>query len=203
MSPSSIHDESVLVDAISLLSDPLSSMSSLSSLVTLLKLAYIARDPPPAEQGRLTTLMRTLSPEPRPRRAKTYSPDDAAESFINFLSPVLNGMAGMQEFEATVDGFAQPDNFRDFWTFHGHNLIRDMSTGDAQFHTKKGANSFLDVFCRDQSCRVALGRNTGCLMLVPGQAELGDEVWLADGALRLIRSRDGWGDVGEAFIHHL
>lgn len=205
MSPSSTHDESTLIDAIGALSDPLSSMSSLSSLVSLLKLAYNVRDPPPSKQGRLTTLMRTISPEPRPLKAKTYSKDETIDSFINFLSPVLNGMAGMQDFEAAVDGFSQPDNFRDFWIYEGHNLIKDMSSGDSHGHTTKGSDTFLDVFCRDLSCRVAFGRDTGCLMLVPGHAEVQDEVWPGkDESLRLMRkSAVGWTEVGEAFIDHL
>ncbi|KAI9147779.1 hypothetical protein HJFPF1_12810 [Paramyrothecium foliicola] len=199
MSPSALKHEESTMDSISKLSDPLSSMSSLSSLVSLLALAYNIRDPSPSKQGRLTTLLKTISPEPRPPKSRTYSNDEMIDSFVNFLSPVLNGMAGMEDFEAAVDGFSQPDNFRDFWTFEGHNLIRDMSEGDSHGHVMKGSDTFLDVFSKDLSCRVAYGRDTGRLILVPGAAELQDEIRLGeDGKLKLVRELEGkWSEVSE------
>lgn len=165
---------SVSIDTIDRLSDPLASMSSLPSLVSLLALAYLARVPPPEEQERLTTLMHTISPAPTVQPARQIYVD----SFVRFLSPVLNGLAGLKDFTEAVGAYAEPEDFRDFWALEGRNLIKDVVGGSA--HTGAAMltdASFLDVFVKDASLRIALGRRTRALALVPADAEPGDVLW--------------------------
>ena len=207
MSPSAILDEGVLMDTIGSISEPLSSMSTITPLVSLLTLAYQAKVPPPLEQERLVTLMQIMSAPPRPEALKEHSHVEFLGSFMNFLSPVLNGMAGMEDFEAAVGAFSQPEGFRDFWTLDGSNLIRDFIEGDAHERAVKGSGlPFLDVFVKDKSRRVALSQEGGMLLSVPGNAESGDEVWRGNGDAQMImlRRRRGGGSgecIGEVFAY--
>lgn len=120
--------EAVFIDTISGLSDPLSSMSSISSLVPLLTIAYQAQAQAqsPSKQERLLTLLHTMSLAPIPDAPKSYTREELINSFIHLLNPVLSGMAGMDDFEAAVEGFSNPDDFCDFWTLDGRNLMRDF-----------------------------------------------------------------------------
>lgn len=195
------------MDTIGSISEPLSSMSSITPLVSLLTLAYQAKVPPPSEQERLATLMHTMSAPPPLEDRKGYSHDEFLSSFINFLSPVLNGMAGMRDFEAAVGAFSQPEDFRDFWTLEGRNLIKDSVEGGARGRVAKGSDMpFLDVFVKDKSRRIALSKDGGMLRLVPGDARPGDEVRRGNGNTQMTvlqrRRGDGNGEVvGEVFAY--
>lgn len=93
-------DNGVSVDTIEGLSDPLSSMSSLASLVSLLALAHRARRREGEKQERLVALMHAVSPVP----SASHSRQEYVASFVRLLSPVLNSLAGMQEFAQVVGG---------------------------------------------------------------------------------------------------
>ncbi|KAH6899803.1 hypothetical protein B0T10DRAFT_468821 [Thelonectria olida] len=180
-----------LIDSISSLSDPLSSMSSMFSLVYLLTLAYQVRTPLPSNQERLLTLMHTMTMSPPASKRheqqpvpsnshadRTYARGEILNSFIHFLSPVLNGMAGMLELLQAVDAFSKPEDFREFWSLEGSNLIREfIESGGPLRRCMEGYDvPFLDAFVQDPTCRIALGKNKG-LLLVPGDAKVGDSVW--------------------------
>lgn len=170
--------EAIHVDTIQSISDPLSSMSSVFSLIYLLTLAYQVRTPMPDAQQRLLTLLYTMSPALRPGQNKTYSRSEILNSFVHFLSPVLNGMAGMLELLSAVDAFSRPQDFRDFWGLEQTNLIRDFIETGGPLRGMEGYDvPFLDSFIQDSSCRIALGEEKGILLLVPGDAEVGDHVW--------------------------
>lgn len=184
----------VFVDSIADLSDPLSSTSSIVSLVSLLSLAYQVRTPMPCDQERLLTLMHTMSPASK-RSSETfngYSHEEILNSFIQFLSPVLNGMAGMIDFLAAVDAFSRPEDFRDFWSLEDNNLIKEYIEEGGPFRLMKGCDvPFLKAFVEDSSCRIALGREKSTLMLVPGDAKIGDDVWMEEGVHLSKISRKG------------
>jgi hypothetical protein len=57
---------------------------------------------------------------------------------------------------------------------------------------------FLEAFVKDSSCRIALGKNQGMLLLVPGDAEVGDDVWWDEDEQRLTVSRKGEEDLSAA-----
>jgi hypothetical protein len=119
-------------------------------------------------------------------------------------------MAGMSEFEEAVGAFSDPDDFRDFWTFEGKNLIKEvvegtaLSNGNARGHDLP----FVDIFVKDPSCRIALGNNDRMLRLVPGDAMPGDEIWQQStgskgASLRVMRNTEPRRiEVGEAIIGH-
>ncbi|KAM4056604.1 hypothetical protein HRG_003473 [Hirsutella rhossiliensis] len=147
-------------------------MSSLTPLVSLLALAYQARGPPPE---RLATLMHAMSPAP----TAEHSRQEYVSSFVRLLSPVLNGLAGLKDFTEAVGAYSEPEDFRGFWTLEGRNLIKEVVGGSAHMGAAMATNvSFLDVFVKDTSRRIALGRKTRALALVPADAEPGDELWL-------------------------
>ncbi|KAI5462343.1 hypothetical protein BGZ63DRAFT_423607 [Mariannaea sp. PMI_226] len=190
------------VDSIANLSDPLSSMSSMFSLVYLLTLAYQVRTPLPADQERLLTLMQTMTMSPtstplEERRPSTtdrpYTRQEITNSFIHFLSPVLNGMAGMLELLSSVDAFSRPEDFREFWSLDRSNLIRDfIESGGPLRRCLEGYDvPFLEAFVQDPTCRIALGKNAGALMLVPGDAQVGDDVWWDEEEERFTVTRPG------------
>ncbi|PHH87085.1 hypothetical protein CDD83_9335 [Cordyceps sp. RAO-2017] len=186
MSPSATADDGAGIDTIGSLSDPLSCMSSIASLVSLLALAYRVEDPPPAQQARLTTLRRTvLGPSDAKRRRDG---DALAASFLRFLSPVLSGRAGMDDFQTAVGALADPANFRDFWTLDGRNLIRDVVEGHVPPPPSAAPSSFQELLAGGPARRVALGLDSRAIYLVPAEAEPGDELWLdGDGARMIVR----------------
>ncbi|KPM37582.1 hypothetical protein AK830_g9001 [Neonectria ditissima] len=185
------------IDSIVGLSDPLSSMSSIFSLISLLTLAYQVRTPLPSTQERLVTLMHTMSPASRPldqqtapASSKRYSREEVLNSFIHFLSPVLNGMAGMLELLSATNAFSRPEDFRQFWDLEGCNLIREFIESGSPPRRLEGYDvPFLDALVQDPTFRIALGKNNGVLLLVPGDAQVGDDVWWDDEAQRLAVSR--------------
>lgn len=183
MTPSatSSTDESVQFDTIESLSEPLSSTDSLSPLVSLLAISYqckptLAGTNKAAPHGpeRLSALMHAMSPA-----CKTHQHEEMHNSFIRFLTPVLSGMAGLSEFEEAVGAFSDGDDFREFWTFQGRNLIRDvLGTGSDRAGDRKGSElPFVDIFVKDPTCRIALGKNERSLMLVPSKTTVDDEIW--------------------------
>ncbi|KAF4508540.1 hypothetical protein G6O67_004902 [Ophiocordyceps sinensis] len=98
--------------------------------------------------------------------------------FVHFLSPVLNGLAGLEEFTEAVGAYSEPKDFRDFWMLGGRNLIKEVVGVNALTGAVMATHvSFLDVFVKDTSCRIALSRKSRALALVSGDAEPGDELW--------------------------
>ncbi|KAK7422701.1 hypothetical protein QQX98_001489 [Neonectria punicea] len=187
------------IDSIVGLSAPLSEMSSIFSLVSLLALAYKVRNPLPSVQERLVTLMHTISPASRPldqqtapTTSKRYSREEVLNSFIHFLSPVLNGMAGMHTLLSATNAYSRPEDFRQFWDLEGCNLIKEFIESGGPPRSLQGYDvPFLKALVQDQTFRIALGKNNGVLLLVPGDAQVGDDVWWDDEAQRLAVSRHG------------
>ncbi|KAM0546681.1 hypothetical protein ACHAPJ_010718 [Fusarium lateritium] len=199
--------KAIYIDSIATLSDPLSSMSSIFSLVSLLTMAYHVRTPLPSNQERLLTLLNTMSPALMTgagSMASRYSREEVINSFIHFLSPVLNGMAGMLELLTNVDAFSRPEDFRQFWSLERSNLIRDFVESGGPLRGMQGYDvPFLEAFVKDSSCRIALGSNKGMLLLVPGDAEVGDDVWWDEDEQRLTVSKKGVEDLNnnaEAYL---
>ncbi|KAF5018811.1 hypothetical protein F66182_9204 [Fusarium sp. NRRL 66182] len=200
-------NKAIYIDSIASLSDPLSAMTSTFSLVSLLTMAYQVRTPLPSNQERLLTLLNTMSPALRTEAdlaASRYSREEILNSFIHFLSPVLNGMAGMLELLTNVDAFSRPEDFRQFWSLERSNLIRDFVESGGPLRGMQGYDvPFLEAFVKDSSCRIALGSNNGMLLLVPGDAEVGDDVWWNEDEQRLTVSRNGVEDLSnnaEAYL---
>ncbi|KAI8671107.1 hypothetical protein NW754_006644 [Fusarium falciforme] len=199
------QNKAMFIDNIATLSDPLSSMSSIFSLVSLLTMAYQVRTPQPSVQQRLLTLLNTMSPalttgtQTTPDSPRGYSREEILNSFVHFLSPVLNGMAGMLELLSAVDAFSRPEDFRQFWSLERSNLIRDFIESGGPLRGMEGYDvPFLEAFVKDSSCRIALGKNQGMLLLVPGDAEVGDDVWWDEDEQRLTVSRKGEEDLNAA-----
>ncbi|KAF4585936.1 hypothetical protein GQ602_005241 [Ophiocordyceps camponoti-floridani] len=201
MPPSTTLLHGVSIDAIDRLSDPLAAMSSIDPLVSLLALAYEQRVGP--GRDRLATLMHTMSASspPPPQRC---SPE-LVRAFVDFLNPILGGLAGLSDFSDAVNANSHPEGFRDFWTLDGQNLMHDMVTGDGQEVPPVASASFIDAFVEDTGCRVALGLESCVLSLVPAQAEPGDELWQEHASSPILvrrRARNGgWTIIGHAFIH--
>lgn len=174
MSPSAFKDAVTPTDTIETLSEPLSSMTSLSPLVNLLALTYRIKSPSPSKQDRLSSLMYTIST--LDSCSKEHAHDEFRNSFVRLLSPVLNGMASLQEFEDAVGAATDPENFRDFWTLEGRNLIKEfVQDRGATRGTSPGADlPFLETFVGDASCRVALTKGSGQLVLVSGDCKAED-----------------------------
>ncbi|KAM0204663.1 hypothetical protein ACHAPA_001893 [Fusarium lateritium] len=197
-------NKAIYIDSIATLSDPLSSMSSIFPLVSLLTMAYHVRTPQPCSQERLLTLLHTMSPALTTEINTKYSREEILNSFIHFLSPVLNGMAGMLELLTNVDAFSRPEDFRQFWSLERSNLIRDFVESGGPLRGMQGYDvPFLEAFVKDSSCRIALGSNKGMLLLVPGDAEVGDDVWWDEDEQRLTVSRKGIEDLNanaEAYL---
>ncbi|KAH8173915.1 hypothetical protein LIA77_05334 [Sarocladium implicatum] len=167
-------------DTIAQLSAPLSETTSLSPLVHLLTLAYQVKIPPRSKQERLVTLLNTLT---QPANSSSSSPSSKSDpqvrtgSYIRYLSPVLNGFAGMHEFEAAVGAFSEPGEFREFWDLDGSNLITEFVSDTGSQRMIAGSDvPFLDKFVRDSSMRIGLTKKDAMLVLVPGTTEVGDGV---------------------------
>ncbi|KFA75849.1 hypothetical protein S40288_01933 [Stachybotrys chartarum IBT 40288] len=205
MSPSALtEDKPVFLDTISEVTDGLDTMTTVSELVSLLTLAYKTRIPPAAKRARLATLMHTMASTSHNQSVKASSHDELLSSFVCFLTPVLSGMAGLEEFQTAVEAFAKPDDFRDFWTIEGHNLIKEIIGGDGYQNAIKSSDTpFLGAFVKDSSCKIGLGRNTGCLFLLPGNSALEDEAWIRDGDGQpsvLRRMGNEWNNIGKAYV---
>ncbi|RCI13044.1 hypothetical protein L249_0078 [Ophiocordyceps polyrhachis-furcata BCC 54312] len=196
--------QGVSIDAIDRLSDPLASTSSIDPLVSLLALAYHQQVGP--EGDRLASLMHTMTGSSS--SSSSSAPPHSQElvmTFIEFLSPILGGLAGLSDFSDAVDAVSNPDGFCDFWTLNGQNLIRDVVAGDGHGGSPIPAVSFLDAYVEDTSRRVALGLESGALSLVPAEAKPGDELWQeCASSPTLVRRRSpngGWNVIGKALIH--
>ncbi|PFH55756.1 hypothetical protein XA68_17683 [Ophiocordyceps unilateralis] len=195
--PSAMPLQGVSIDAIGRLSDPIAAMSSIDSLVSLLALAYQQVGP---GRDRLAMLMHTMSaPSPQDR------PHELVGAFVEFLNPILGGLAGLSDFSEAVDAVSHPDRFRDFWTLDGQNLMRDIVAGHGDGEPPVPGVSFLDAFVRDTGRRVALGLESRVLSLVPAEAEPGDELWQERASTPILvrrrTSNGGWTIIGHAFIH--
>ncbi|KAK0384453.1 hypothetical protein NLU13_8539 [Sarocladium strictum] len=202
MSPSAKQPE-ICLDTISQLSAPLHETSSLTPLVHLLTLAYQVKIPPRSKQERLRTLLNTLSP-PELSSSKHTDPQVRLGSYIRFLSPVLNGFAGMAEFEAAVGAFSKPGEFREFWELEGKNLITEfVSDGSSERMIVGSDVSFLEEFVRDATCRIGLTEKQRMLVLVPAESEVGDGIWEIPGEGDLVVKR-GDGDepqeIGRGYV---
>jgi hypothetical protein len=202
MSPSATRPD-VLLDTVAHLSSPLRDTSSLTPLVHLLTLAYQVKRPPPSKQERLVTLLNTISPPSSlPENADTQV---RLGSFIRFLSPVLNGLAGMEDFEAAVGAFSKPGEFREFWDLEGKNLITELISDGASQRMSTGSSvSFLDAFVKDARLRVALTEKQGMLVLVPAETEVGDSLWDTGGMSGAMVKREvneDSRDIGAAYIN--
>lgn len=204
MSPSAKQPDAPL-DTVAHLSAPLHETDSLSPLVHLLTLAYQVKIPPRTQQERLVTLLNTLSPPSTSSAAATpQDPQIRLGSYIHFLGPVLNGFAGMEEFEAAVGAFSKPGEFREFWELEGRNLITEfVSDGGSERMIVGSDVQFLDVFVKDASMRVGLTGDKGMLVLVPTESEVGDGVWASSDTEGVtVRRGDGEGaqDIGAAYV---
>ncbi|KAM0346896.1 hypothetical protein ACHAPU_005236 [Fusarium lateritium] len=200
-------NKAIFVDSIATISDPLSSMSSIFPLISLLTMTYHVRTPPHSNQERLLTLLNTMAPgllAEADSPFSQYSREEVLNSFVHFLSPVLNGMAGMLELLTNVDAFSRPEDFRQFWSLERSNLIRDFVESGGPLRGMQGYDvPFLKTFVTDSSCRIALGSNKGMLLLVPGDAEVGDDVWWDEHEQRLTVSKKGIEDLtnnAEAYL---
>lgn len=214
----STFDETCYEDHIEAVSEPLSCMDSISPLVSLLALCYKCRVP--AEKltthidththdhdhhapDRLSTLMNTMAQSPE---CSTHRHEEMHNSFIRLLSPILSGFAGQSDFAEAVGAFSAPDEFRDFWTFQGRNLIRDFVQGEGGGRGTRGSElPFVPVFVSRPSYRIALTRDHRGLLLVPGKAQAGDAIFgaIVSGENRHFVVRRQRGNVkrtiGEAF----
>jgi hypothetical protein len=195
----------VYIDTIEAVSEPLSKMTSISALVQLLVMTYQVRVPAFSSRDRLYTLMHTMAAvTPLPLAARACTLEDFRNSFIRLLSPVLNGLAGLYEFADAVDQFASPEDFRDFWTLQGRDLLREFVMDGCNGGAIEGMDvPFLDTFIQNQDYRVALGRRKGILALVPENTKAGDRLVLAAGAqeIQVFGKKDGWfSPFGQAYI---
>lgn len=186
MSPSAINTKDVY-ETINELTAPLNDMSSIDPLITLLALTYKTQTPSPSKQDRLLTLMHTISSSSTPD--KIYSHVEQRNSFIRLISPALNGMAGLQDFEKAVraEATADPEGFRTFWQLEERNLLKETVQNGLMGGSSPGAEVvFLDTFVGKEGrrCKVGLG-DERTLMLVDEETEVGDVV-------RLVRNeKDG------------
>ncbi|KAF9873554.1 hypothetical protein CkaCkLH20_09013 [Colletotrichum karsti] len=172
------------VDTIEDVSEELSYMKQLLPLVKLLTLVYRVHSPNPAEEYHMNTLMRTLSAD-TPSKTTTerypegFTRDEIIQSFSRFLSPVLNGLSGLGDFEKAIDAGEDPAGFRQFWALDDRNLLTDAVSGSGPLAAiTKTEIPFLDVFVKDKTRRLALTHDHEALVLVPRGAKAGDEIWM-------------------------
>ncbi|KAM0285453.1 hypothetical protein ACHAQH_001402 [Verticillium albo-atrum] len=201
------------IDTIASVSEPLSSSTDVLHLITLLTLAYKVRTPSPTKQDRLATLMRTLSSDRlshirTPSYPHGFSREEVTRAFVRLLSPVLNGLTGLVEFERAVNAEDDPASFRQFWTLDDRNLLADAVAGTSPPVAASATTippEFLDTFVDDKTHRVALTKDRGMLTLVPGCVRAGDEVWSVSelSAPVILRKEAGEGEaaVEEGYIH--
>jgi len=180
MSPSAITQTTSQVgeETVVELSPSLNELSSLDPLISLLAITYRTKTPSPLKQDRLLTLMHTLA---EPSCCKLYAHEEIRNSFIRFLSPVLNGMAGLQDFEKAVSAEMRedPEGFRSFWQLEERNLFQEMVQNGFMGGASPGADVvFLDTFVSEDAkstSRIALSRD-GTLLKVDGSCNVGDKV---------------------------
>ncbi|OHF04465.1 hypothetical protein CORC01_00317 [Colletotrichum orchidophilum] len=204
------------VDTAIEVSEELFHMNQLLPLVKLLTLVYKMRSPNPGEEYHMNTLLRTLSSDSlnkttTDRHPQGFNRDEIVRSFGSFLSPVLNGLTGLGDFEQAVGAGEDPDLFRQFWALDDRNLLSDAASGSGPFTAStETIIPFLDVFVKDRSRRIALTHDHGALVLVPNQTRPGDEVWMMSRASSLVvvrrhdRPEDSSTDMsvlGEAYSH--
>ncbi|KAL0939510.1 uncharacterized protein CTRU02_206120 [Colletotrichum truncatum] len=204
------------VDTIVDISEELSYMKELLPLVKLLALVYKIRAPSPSEEYHMNTLMRTITADSLNKTTTDKYPegftrDEIIQSFSRFLSPVLNGLSGLGDFEKAIGAGEDPAGFRQFWALDDRNLLTDAvsSSGPMAAFTETEI-PFLDIFVKDKTRRLALTQDHGALVLVPHDAKPGDEVWMMSRSesLVVIRRKDQLetlsADVrvlGEAYSH--
>ncbi|TQN72684.1 hypothetical protein CSHISOI_02757 [Colletotrichum shisoi] len=204
------------VDTIVAVSDELAHMKELLPLVKLLSLVYKMRSPSPDEEHHMNNLMRTLSGDGLSRTTTERHPQgftrhEAIQSFSRFLSPVLNGLSGLVDFEQAVGAGEDPESFRQFWALDDRNLLTDAISGSGPLAaTAETDIPFLETFVEDKSRRLALTQDHGALVLVPNRARVGDEVWkMSRGSSLIVIRRDGRPEspsmdmsvLGEAYSH--
>lgn len=172
------------VDTVARVSDIVVNMKELAPLVDLLTMTFLAQCPSPIPEDPLNTLMRTLSADrlgkvTTDKFPRGFTRDEVVESFCRFLSPVLNGLSGLVDFEQAVDASKDPDAFRRFWTLDTRNLLADATAGTSPAATAAHTNvPFLETFVEAaDGKRVALTKERGLLALVPSDVREGDEIW--------------------------
>ncbi|KAF6829176.1 hypothetical protein CPLU01_08066 [Colletotrichum plurivorum] len=172
------------VDAVEDVSEELSNMKDLLPLVKLLALVYKVDSPGLSEEHRMNTLMRTLSGDglgktTTDKHPEGFTRDEIVHSFGRFLSPVLNGLTGLGDFEKAVGAGEDPAGFRQFWALDDRNLLGDAVSGSgALAATTEAEIPFLETFVEDKTRRLALTQDHGSLVLVPRDTKPGDEVWM-------------------------
>ncbi|KAM0322448.1 hypothetical protein ACHAQA_009515 [Verticillium albo-atrum] len=202
--------QGTFVDTIDDVSDDLVNTTDVLPLIKLLTLAYKVRCPDPCQEDRLNTLMRTLSAD-RLGKVRTdafpcgFTRDEVTYAFCRFLSPILNGLTGLVEFERAVGADVDPASFRHFWTLDDRNLLADAVSGTSPA-AGAAAPPFLDTFVEAKSLhRIALTRDRGMLALVPSSVRAGDEVWsVAELSAPIILRKapaDGEPALVEGYIH--
>ncbi|OHW99564.1 hypothetical protein CSPAE12_01717 [Colletotrichum incanum] len=204
------------VDTVVAISEELTHMKELLPLVKLLSLVYKMRSPSPDEECHMNTLMRTLSGDSlnkttTDRHPQGFTRDEIVQSFSRFLSPVLNGLTGLGDFEQAVGAGEDPESFRQFWTLDDRNLLTDAMSGSGPLAaTTETETPFLETFVKGKNRRLALTQDHGALVLVPNQTRAGDEVWMMSrGSSLVVIRRDGRPDspsmdmsvLGEAYSH--
>lgn len=206
MSPSA-QPQDIAIDTISHLSDPLSETTSLSPLVSLLHLAYQVKSPPRSDQERLISLLKVIAPFASSEPSDTKEHQILIGSYIHYLSPVLNGYAGMEEFEAAVGAFSAPGEFREFWELEGSNLITEFVSDGSQRMVVGSDVPFLKKYVEDTTCRIGLTKERGLLILVPDQSRVGDQLWSIGGQADQTKIRrlgdDAWEEIGDVVVDQL
>ncbi|CRK41044.1 hypothetical protein HYQ45_007544 [Verticillium longisporum] len=202
------------IDTIASVSEPVSSSTDIHHLITLLTLAYNVRTPSATQQDRLATLMRTLSSDRlshvrTPAYPHGFSREEVTHTFGRLLSPVLNGLTGLVEFEHAVNAEDDAVSFRQFWTLDDRNLLADAVAGTSPPVAASATAvppEFLETFVGDKTAhRIALTRDRGMLALVPGCVGAEDEIWSVSelSAPVILRKEAGEGEpaVVEGYVH--
>ncbi|KAK0375800.1 hypothetical protein CLIM01_06844 [Colletotrichum limetticola] len=180
------------VDTVVEISEELFHMKELLPLVKLLTLVYKMRSPNADEEHHMNTLLRTLSGDnlnkiTTDRHPEGFTRDEIVKSFSRFLSPVLNGLTGLGDFEQAVGAGEDPDSFRQFWALDDRNLLSDAASGRGPLAAStEPIIPFLETFVKDRSRRIALTQDHGALVLVPNQTRPGDEIWMMSRASSLV-----------------
>ncbi|WYZ34289.1 hypothetical protein EsH8_I_000565 [Colletotrichum jinshuiense] len=183
------------VDTVVDVSEELSHMKQLLPLVKLLALVYKMRSPSPDEEYHMNTLMRTLSGDNLSKTTTDSHPqgftrEEIIRSFSRFLSPVLNGLTGLGDFEKAVGAGEDPEAFRQFWALDDRNLLTDAISGSGPLAATTDTEiPFLEVFIKHNSRRLALTQDHGALVLVPSQTRAGDEIWMMSRGSSLVAIR--------------
>ncbi|TDZ48221.1 hypothetical protein CTRI78_v008397 [Colletotrichum trifolii] len=185
LQPDNVRLSGTYVDTIVDVSEQLSYMKQLLPLVKLLALVYKIRSPPPSEECHMSTLMRTLSADSlhsttTERYPHGFTRTEVVQSFSRLLSPVLNGLSGLDDFEKAIGASDNPETFKQFWALDDRNLLTEAVSGGSPLAAAAAAEAdipFLEVFVRDKTRRLALTHDHGALVLVPHSTRPGDEVW--------------------------